>query len=158
MNMREDALAQAATGANARPVMYPSIEICDAGELWMFQSRLGETSCQGGLGAPHLRCRRWRRRCFSLISAILPVSTGPSTDSPSISRSSARNSPSSGERSDQNAHQRSSAVSTSSGGTSSGEAGTSTVGSKLSGCDRYSARARLRSGWDQKRFQRRCAR
>src|ERR1041385_4617076 len=47
--------AHAPTGANAVPTMRPHIEICDAGMLWMFHSRFGETLAHGSSGQPHLR-------------------------------------------------------------------------------------------------------
>src|SRR3989304_1166745 len=81
---------QAATGAKARPVILPSIEICAAGVLWMFQITLAETERQGGLGASHFFCKRVKRRCFSLIRLSLPLAPSPSTASDSISISSPR--------------------------------------------------------------------
>ena len=41
---------QAATGAHAGPVMRPSMEICEAGVLGMFQTRFADTARQGGVG------------------------------------------------------------------------------------------------------------
>jgi len=90
-------VAQAATGENVRPVILPIIEICAAGALWMFQSRFAETSRHGGGGQFHAFSMRVMRRCFSLISPSLPVSTVPCTVSDSISRISSRNARNSGE-------------------------------------------------------------
>src|SRR5437899_12087830 len=45
--------AHAATGAYAGPTILPIIEICAAGMLAMFHSRLGETLAQGSSGQPH---------------------------------------------------------------------------------------------------------
>ena len=82
---------QAATGAKARPVMCPIIEICAAGVFQMFQTRLDDTDCQGGVGVFHFSCRERRRRCFSFITLTLLLSISPSwTFSPSISASSRR--------------------------------------------------------------------
>src|SRR5688500_10535232 len=47
--------AHAATGANAGPTILPSIEICDAATLTMFQSRFGEFAAHGSSGQPHFR-------------------------------------------------------------------------------------------------------
>src|SRR5713226_8179219 len=58
--------AQAATGANAGPTILPIMEICAAGMLEMFQSRLGETAAHGSSGQPHflfsarILCSFWR--------------------------------------------------------------------------------------------------
>src|SRR5882724_5144560 len=58
--------AQAATGANAGPVILPIIETCAAAMLAMFHSRFGETAAHGSWGHPHLRfsarilCSFWR--------------------------------------------------------------------------------------------------
>ena len=80
----------APTGAKARPVMWPSMEICEAGVFQMFHTRLGETDCQGGSGS----CQRSRsarsRRCFSLRTLTFPFSMSPWTLSDSISASSCR--------------------------------------------------------------------
>ena len=70
--------------------MRPSIEICAAGLLWMFHSGSALTSAHGGGGAPYSRCRRWRRRCFSLSTWSRASATSPSTASDSISRNAAR--------------------------------------------------------------------
>src|SRR2546421_12808790 len=57
--------AQAATGANAGPVILPIIDTCAAAMLAMFHSRFGETAAHGSWGHPHFRvsarvfCRFW---------------------------------------------------------------------------------------------------
>ena len=96
-------VAQAPTGAKVKPVMRPIIEMFDAGVLWMFQMTFASRrSSQGGVGAPHfswsllLADRFWRIRLF------FAASTSPTTSAPSIARSSARYSASSGERAAQN--------------------------------------------------------
>ena len=76
---------QAATGAKARPVMCPIIEICEAGVLWMFHTTLADTECQGGSGALHFFCSCAFRARFSLMTLSLPDSTSPCTLSASIS-------------------------------------------------------------------------
>ena len=43
---------QAPTGAKARPVIRPSIEICAAGVLWMFHMTFAETGARGGRAPP----------------------------------------------------------------------------------------------------------
>src|SRR5436190_2736666 len=45
--------AHAATGANAGPTIFPSMEICAAGMLAMFQSRFADTLAHGSSGHPH---------------------------------------------------------------------------------------------------------
>ena len=67
---------QAATGAKARPVMRPSIEICDAGVFWMFQTRLAETSRQGGDGQPQAFIRRRQPPLLLLDQADLAALDG----------------------------------------------------------------------------------
>ena len=98
---------QAAPTAMVMPVRWPSMEICAAAMLSIFQMKLAETACQGGSGAPHFCCKRRRRRRFSFIAANLPDSTSPCTASDSISRNSSRYSASDAERSAQKLHQRS---------------------------------------------------
>ena len=58
--------AHAAIGANAGPVILPSIEICAAGMLEMFHNRFGDTLAHGSSGHPHfllsarMRFNFWR--------------------------------------------------------------------------------------------------
>src|SRR5207248_3892630 len=59
--------AHAATGANAGPTIFPSIEICDAGMLEMFQSMFGETLAHGSSGHPHFLLRARMRLSFCRI-------------------------------------------------------------------------------------------
>src|ERR1051325_7698727 len=47
--------AQAATGANARPVILPIIDSCAAAMLAMFHRRFGDTAAHGSSGQPHFR-------------------------------------------------------------------------------------------------------
>ena len=80
----------AATGAKARPVMWPSMEICEAGVFQMFHTRFADTALQGGWGSCQRSwsCRSWR--CFSLSTLTLPRSMSPWTLSDSIWASSRR--------------------------------------------------------------------
>src|SRR3954467_11407253 len=58
--------AHAAIGANAGPTILPSIEICAAGMLEMFQRRFGDTAAHGSSGHCHfllsarMRLSFWR--------------------------------------------------------------------------------------------------
>src|SRR5438046_380528 len=82
--------AHAATGANAGPVILPIMEICAAGMLAMFHSRLGETLAHGSSGQPHFLFRA--RILFSfwrmVVSFADPDDGG--TGSPWIAAASVR--------------------------------------------------------------------
>src|SRR5436190_14932043 len=70
--------AQAATGANAGPTILPIMEICAAGMLAMFQSRLGETEAHGSSGQPHFRlsARILFSFCRMVVSLLDPDDGG----------------------------------------------------------------------------------